>query len=263
LIVADQKPIDEIIASLEGFKRIVIASCGTCVTVCMSGGEKEALAIKGVLESHAYEQDSGLLRDARNDENSARNDENSASNDDSPVTARSVSDEAVHYDEEFSVNVVNLKRQCDDEFVDDLEDELLDGDVILSMACGVGVQFLSDKYKDKIVLPGLNTQFYGAAKELGYWTEYCGGCGDCLLEKTGGVCPIARCSKSILNGPCGGSQNGKCEIDSEIDCAWQLIFDKLSCLGRLDKLLEIYEPRDWRTSRDGGPRSLRKEDVSL
>ena len=222
MIVADQKPIDEIIASLEGFKRIVIASCGTCVTVCMSGGEKEALAVKGVLEARAKEQGS-----------------------------------------DFSAAVVNLKRQCDDEFVDDLEDELLDGDVILSMACGVGVQFLSDKYKDKIVLPGLNTKFYGAAKELGYWTELCQGCGNCLLEKTGSVCPIARCSKSILNGPCGGSQNGKCEIDSEIDCAWQLIYDKLSCLGRLDRLLEINEPRDWRTSRDGGPRSIRKEDVSL
>ena len=223
MIVADQKPTDEIIASLAGFKRIVIASCGTCVTVCMSGGEKEALALKGVLEANAKEQDDG----------------------------------------EFIVKVVNLKRQCDDEFVDDLEDELLDGDVILSIACGVGVQFLAGKYKDKIVLPGLNTKFYGAAKELGYWTELCQGCGNCLLENTGGVCPIARCSKSILNGPCGGSQNGKCEIDSEIDCAWQLIFDKLSCLGRLDRLLEIYEPRDWRTSRDGGPRSIRREDVSL
>jgi len=239
LIVADQKPIDEIIASLEGFKRIVIASCGTCVTVCMSGGEKEALALKGVLEA----RQKGTVH---------------ASCHESDETA-----EPGQNDGEFSVTVVNLKRQCDDEFVDDLEDELLDGDVILSMACGVGVQFLSDKYKDKIVLPGLNTKFYGAAKELGYWTELCQGCGNCLLEKTGSVCPIARCSKSILNGPCGGSQDGKCEIDSEIDCAWQLIFDKLSCLGRLDRLLEIYEPRDWRTSRDGGPRSIRKEDVSL
>ena len=216
MIVADQKPIDEIIASLKDFKKVVIASCGTCVTVCMSGGEKEALAVKGLLEAN-----------------------------------------------EFSASVVNLKRQCDDEFLDDLEMELLDGDVILSMACGVGVQFLSGKYKDKIVLLGLNTSFFGAAKELGYWEELCAGCGNCLLEKTGGICPIARCSKSILNGPCGGSQNGKCEIDNEIDCAWQLIFDKLSVIGRLDRLTEIYEPRDWRTSRDGGPRHLRKDDVNM
>jgi len=222
LIVAEQKPVDEIIGSLEGYGRVVIASCGTCVTVCMAGGEKEALALRGLLEANAESKGKGL-----------------------------------------SVSLVNLKRQCDDEFIDDLEAELLDGDVILSMACGVGVQFLAGKYHDKIVLPGLDTKFFGAAKELGYWTELCGGCGACLLEKTGGICPIARCSKSILNGPCGGSQDGKCEIDEGTDCAWQLIFDKLSALGQTHKLLEIYEPRDWRTARDGGPRSVRKDDVNL
>ena len=222
MIVAEQKQIDEIIGSLKDFNKIVIASCGTCVTVCMSGGEKEALAVQGMIQADAAEEG-----------------------------------------REISVSVVNLKRQCDNEFIDDLEEELLDGDVILSMACGVGVQFLAEKYRDKVVLPGLNTKFYGAAKELGYWTELCAGCGDCLLEKTGGVCPIARCSKSILNGPCGGSQEGKCEIDSNIDCAWQLIYDKLQALGRLDRLVEIYKPRDWRTSRDGGPRSMRKDDVNL
>jgi len=222
LIVAEQKEITEILDSLKGFKKIVIASCGTCVTVCMSGGEKEALGLKGLLLA-----DAGRSR------------------------------------KKLSVSVVNCKRQCDDEFLDDLEEELLAGDVILSMGCGVGVQFLAEKYKDKLVLPCLNTSFYGAAKELGYWTEYCQGCGNCLLEKTGGVCPIARCSKSIFNGPCGGSQNGKCEIDSEIDCAWQLIYEKLKAFNRLDRLMDIYETRDWRTSRDGGPRSVRREDVIL
>ena len=222
MIVAEQKPIEEILASLEGFKNVVIASCGTCVTVCMSGGEKEALAIQGVIEAKAKENG-----------------------------------------EELRTSVVNLKRQCDDEFVDDLELELLDGDVILSLACGVGVQFLAGKYPGKIVLPGLNTSFYGAAKELGYWTELCAGCGNCLLERTGGICPIARCSKSIFNGPCGGSQNSKCEIDENIDCAWQLIYDRLSALGLLDRLTEIHEVRDWSTSRDGGPRHLRKDDVNL
>jgi len=220
LIVAEQKDIAEIIGSLVGFKSVVIASCGTCVTVCLSGGEKEALGLKGL-----------LLADAGKSE------------------------------KKLSVSVVNCKRQCDDEFLDDLDDELLAGDVILSLGCGVGVQFLAEKYPDKLVLPGLNTSFYGAAKELGYLTEYCQGCGNCLLEKTGGVCPVARCSKSIFNGPCGGSQNGKCEIDSEIDCAWQLIYEKLKAFKRLDRLTEIFETRDWRTSRDGGPRSVRREDV--
>jgi len=222
VIVAEQKEINEILESLAGFKKVVIASCGTCVTVCMSGGEKEALSLKGMVLS-----DAGKRK------------------------------------KKVAVSVVNCKRQCDDEFLDDLEDELLSGDVILSMGCGVGVQFLAEKYPDKLVLPGLNTSFYGAAKELGYWTEYCQGCGNCLLEKTGGVCPIARCSKSIFNGPCGGSQNGKCEIDTEIDCAWQLIYEKLKAFGRLDRLMEIFETRDWTTSRDGGPRSVKKVDVII
>ena len=215
MIVAEQKEMDEIIDSIKGFQHVVIASCGTCVTVCLAGGEKEALTVKGLLEAKAKEN--GEAR---------------------------------------TVTVVNCKRQCDDEFIDDLDGELLKGDVILSMACGVGVQFLAEKFRDKVVLPALNTKFLGAAKELGYWTELCAGCGNCLLEKTGGVCPVARCSKSIFNGPCGGSQKGKCEIDSEIDCGWQLIYDKLKDLDRLDKLLEINEPRDWRTSRDGGPRKV-------
>jgi ferredoxin len=220
LIVAEQKPINEIIDSLNGFKDVVIASCGTCVTVCLAGGEKEALTVQGLLEAHAKENN-----------------------------------------EKLAVSIVNCKRQCDNEFIDDLDDELQKGDVILSLGCGVGAQFLAEKFRKKVVLPGLNTQFFGAAKDIGTWSELCGGCGNCLLEKTGGVCPVARCSKSIFNGPCGGSQDGKCEIDSEVDCGWQLIYEKLKDLDRLEKLFEINETRDWRTSRDGGPRKLVKEDA--
>lgn len=222
LIVAEQKTIDEIIKSLEGFKRVVIASCGTCVTVCMAGGEEEALVIKNLLSLNAKEKK-----------------------------------------EDSTFKVVNCKRQCDREFLDDLAGELEDGDVILSLACGVGVQFMSEIFSDKLVLPGLNTKFYGAARELGYWTEYCQGCGNCLLEKTGGICPIARCSKSNFNGPCGGSQNGVCEINNDIDCAWQLIYDRLKKFDRVSKLKDIYDLRDWRTSRDGGPRSVRRIDMSV
>ncbi len=222
MIVAEQKPIDEILGSLDGFKRVVIAACGTCVTVCMAGGEKEALKLKGLL-----------------------------------LTEASVNNK------ELSVSVVNCKRQCDKEFIEDLEQELLDGDVILSIGCGVGVQFLAENFRDKVVIPGLNTKFFGAAKDLGFWSEYCQGCGNCLLDKTGGVCPIARCSKSNFNGPCGGSQTGKCEINPDTECAWQLIYQKLKNLDRVHCLSEIYETRDWRSSRDGGPRTIVREDVVL
>jgi hypothetical protein len=121
---------------------------------------------------------------------------------------------------------------------------------------------MSEKFEDRLIIPALNTKFYGAARELGYWVEYCQGCGNCLLEKTSGVCPVTRCSKSNFNGPCGGSQNGKCEVDQEnIDCGWQLIYDRAKSLGRIDRLRDISELRDWRTSRDGGPRSIRRTDV--
>ena len=102
----------------------------------------------------------------------------------------------------------------------------------------------------------------GLPAEHGEWVERCAACGNCLLGLTGGICPIARCSKQLLNGPCGGSSHGKCEItcgDSQPDCAWQLIYDKLKAQGRLHLIMEITPPKDWRTSRDGGPAQDRAE----
>jgi ferredoxin len=217
LIVAEQKPLEEIIKSLEGFGKIAIAACGTCVTVCMAGGEKEALKLASLLELNGKEK----------------------------------------------VKVITPKRQCDVEFLDDVAGEFDDADVILSLGCGAGIQFMAERFRGKLVLPGVNTKFIGVARDVGVWTEMCQGCGQCILEKTGGVCPVARCSKSNFNGPCGGSQNGKCEIDPEVDCGWQLIYDRLSELGRLDKLYEIIEPKDWRSSRDGGPRRVEKKEVRV
>ena len=85
-----------------------------------------------------------------------------------------------------------------------------------------GVQLLSDLFPNLPVYPALNTKFLGVNEDLGRWSERCQSCGDCILDRTGGICPIARCSKSLLNGPCGGSQNGKCEVNGDVDCAWQL-----------------------------------------
>jgi ferredoxin len=161
------------------------------------------------------------------------------------------------------ITVTTPHRQCDMEFLDSSEAELEDADCILSMACGAGVQFMAEKYPDKVVVPGVNTTFIGVNRDLGYWTEMCQGCGSCVLEKTGGICPVARCSKSIFNGPCGGSAEGKCEIDDKIDCAWQLIYERMKRIGRLERLIELEEIRDWSTSRDGGPRTMRREDVAL
>ena len=222
MIIAEQKDITEILATVQPFKRVVVAGCGVCVTVCMSGGEKEAIRIAGLLRLAA--KDAG---------------------------------------QDLHVSVTTPHRQCDMEFLDAHEPDLENADCILSMACGAGIQFMAEKYPDKVVVPGVNTTFIGVNRDLGYWTEMCQGCGNCVLEKTGGVCPVARCSKSIFNGPCGGSAEGKCEIDDKIDCAWQLIYERMKRIGRLERLIELEEIRDWSTSRDGGPRTMRREDVAL
>ncbi|NLT39754.1 MAG: hypothetical protein GXX89_04740 [Clostridiales bacterium] len=158
-------------------------------------------------------------------------------------------------------DVTYVERQCEPEFLEKLDEAVSKADAVLSLACGVGVQFMAERYPDKPVLPALNTTFMGVNRDVGYLTEMCQGCGNCILEKTGGVCPVARCSKSHFNGPCGGSQNGKCEISNETDCAWQLIYERLKRLDQLDRLCEIIPPRDWRTSRDGGPRKVDRRDL--
>jgi ferredoxin len=158
---------------------------------------------------------------------------------------------------------VTVQRQCEWEYLDEIASQMGAADVILSLGCGVGVQALAERYPNAIVLPGLNTAFMGLPLEQGVWAERCAACGQCILGLTGGICPIARCSKQLLNGPCGGSSKGKCEVNSEIDCAWQLIYDKLKAQGRLHLLMEITPPKDWRTSRDGGPRKIVREDLRL
>jgi hypothetical protein len=108
--------------------------------------------------------------------------------------------------------------------------------------------------------PGVNTRFYGLPTAHGVWEERCAGCGDCVLDFTDGICPIARCSKNLLNGPCGGSHDGKCEVNDAVECAWQLIYDRMKALGLLDLLTKVRAPKTWKTSRDGGPRRVVRED---
>ncbi|NLO47386.1 MAG: hypothetical protein GX111_03555 [Clostridiales bacterium] len=217
MIIASQKPLDEIRDTLKAYDKVLIAACGTCVTVCLSGGEKEALELKALL---------GLEGDK-------------------------------------AYRVVTPERQCDSEFLEAFDEDVKWADVVLSLACGVGVQYMAERYEGKPVIPGLNTSFMGTNRDAGYWTEMCQGCGNCVLEKTGGICPVARCSKSHFNGPCGGSANGVCEVDPSIECAWQLIYDRLKSLNQLDRLYDTIPPRDWRTSRDGGPRKIRRPDVAI
>ncbi len=163
----------------------------------------------------------------------------------------------------IEVREENLERQCDNEYVEQLRSFIDEYEAVLSMACGAGVQFVAERYHKIPVYPAINTNFIGGTLEQGVWAERCQACGNCVLDKTGGICPITRCSKSLLNGPCGGSSNGKCEIDAEIDCAWQLIYDRLKELDLLGIFEEVIPVKDWSVSRDGGPRRIIREDLKL
>jgi ferredoxin len=155
-----------------------------------------------------------------------------------------------------------LERQCDPEYIEELVPMIDSADAVMSMACGCGVQQIAMRFKDKPVFPAVNTTFMGASERQGVWAERCQGCGNCLLGITGGICPIARCAKQLMNGPCGGSTGGNCEISDDVDCAWQLIWDRLKALGLEKMYLENIPAKDWRTGGGSGPRKIIREDLA-
>ncbi len=161
------------------------------------------------------------------------------------------------------VEAFSIERQCEFEMIDEVLEKLKGYDVILSMACGVGVQTIVEHVPSLRALPGLNTTSMGYPVEQGVWVERCLGCGDCVLHLTMGICPISRCAKSILNGPCGGSAEGKCELGKDVDCAWHLIHERLAAFGRLSDLDGIQPPKNWSTSHHGGNRTTVREDVKI
>lgn len=160
-----------------------------------------------------------------------------------------------------TVEEMTLERQCDPEYVEELADVAEKYDAIVSIACGVGPQFVAERFRDVAVFPGINTTFIGGALEHGVWAERCQSCGNCLVHNFGGLCPIARCSKSLMNGPCGGSASGNCEISPEVPCVWDQIVQKMSATGRLQELEKVWPNKNWLTARDGGPRKRVREDL--
>jgi ferredoxin len=122
-------------------------------------------------------------------------------------------------------------------------DTLQQSDSILVLTCGIGVQAVS-KVVDKVVHPAANTVSLGGLQGLWPSDERCQACGDCVLDYTGGICPVTFCAKSLLNGPCGGAKDGKCEVDNEKDCGWQLIYERLQKIGRLENLKKVHSARD-------------------
>jgi ferredoxin len=222
MIVAQQKPLDEMKKLIGDANNVLVVGCGTCVTVCFAGGAREA-AITSASLRMATKLDGA---------------------------AKQVSD-------------VTVQRQCEWEYLDQIAEQVGQADMVLSLGCGIGVQAIAEHFPQTWVAPGLNTSFLGVPVEQGVWSERCAACGDCILGLTGGICPIARCSKSLLNGPCGGSEAGHCEINPDIPCAWQLIYDRLSSMNKMEFLMELQLPKNWRESRDGGPRKIVRKDLRL
>jgi len=223
MIKAEQKPIDEILRSIDPYNKILLSGCGACVTVCHAGGEKEV----GLLAS--------ALRMARK-----------------------------KIGKPLEVLEATAPRQCEPEFALEFSEMIEKVEAVVSLACGVGVQTLVRHFPKMPIFPGVNTTFLGETITHGLWEERCQACGNCILDKTGGICPISRCAKQLLNGPCGGSSKGKCEIKKEADCAWQLIYDRLNALGQLHKLEEIIPAKRWGVeSRDSGLRRIIREDLKI
>ncbi len=161
---------------------------------------------------------------------------------------------------EIEIETSVLERQCDKEYVEQIAETVGDYEAVISMACGVGPQFLSEMYKDQSFYPAVNTTFFGGATSHGVWEERCAGCGTCGIHNFGGLCPIARCAKSLLHGPCGGSSSGVCEVNKDTECIWDTIVTKKMEQGKLEDLLDVKAAKSWKTSRDGGPRrSIREE----
>lgn len=128
-----------------------------------------------------------------------------------------------------------------------VSDSLNAADTVLVLSCGVGVQTLAE-LTGKIAIPGLNTKFIGMTEHIGAFYQRCQACGDCILDETGGICPISRCPKGLLNGPCAGHMNGKCEVDREKDCVWVLIYKRMKDVGQLDKFRAFRKPRNYQIS---------------
>ncbi|MFC1838585.1 methylenetetrahydrofolate reductase C-terminal domain-containing protein [Thermodesulfobacteriota bacterium] len=222
MIVADRKPITEILDMVKDYEKILLLGCKGCVTVCNVGGTKEV----GILSS--------ALKIARKKEGN-----------------------------QLEIDEKTLERQCDPEYIEIVKDIMDNYEAVVSMACGVGPQFLSEAYPQCKIYPAVNTTFFGGAVSHGVWEERCAGCGTCVIHYYDGLCPVARCSKSLLNGPCGGSAGGKCEISGDVACIWDMIVRKKMEQGNLEDLLTNKPAKDWGTARDGGPRRSIREDIAI
>ena len=204
MIVAERKPFAEIKEKTKDYKKLLVLGCGTCVSVCQAGGEKE-------VELLATELRMADKMDGR----------------------------------EVEISELTIQRQCDREYIEPIIEKAKEYDAVLSMACGAGVQFVAELLEEMPIIPAVNTRFIGVTADEGLWLEKCRACGNCLLADYGGICPMTMCAKSLVNGPCGGYKDGKCETSKERNCAWVMIYERLSKQGKLDRMREGLSLKDY------------------
>jgi ferredoxin len=209
MIVAERKKIPELLDIVKEHRKLLVLGCGTCVTVCLAGGEREVGILSSALRLASRLQ--GI---------------------------------------DLAVEELTIERQCDNVFIEQAADAVE----------SAGVQAVAERCHNKPVYAGLNTSFIGILEEQGIWTEKCAACGACVLHEYGGICPVTRCAKHMLNGPCGGSREDRCEVRPDVPCAWQLIYTRLKEIGQLGKLRQIAPPKNWSRSLDGGQRLLVRQD---
>ncbi len=212
MIVAERKPFEEIKDLLKGYKKVLNVGCGTCVAVCLTGGEKEVEVLNAELDM-----------------------------------ARKLDENPIE------LGAITIERQCDREYLEALDDKVDDYDALLSMACGAGIQFLAERFPSKPVLPAVDTTFLGVNQDVGWYEERCRSCSSCVLGWTGGICPVTMCAKGVYNGPCGGTDNGSCEIHQDQPCAWFKIYERLAVQDRLDLIIAYQPITAWKNQK---PRTL-------
>ncbi|MBU1998217.1 MAG: methylenetetrahydrofolate reductase C-terminal domain-containing protein [Candidatus Omnitrophota bacterium] len=206
MIVTENKPLIQLCEILQGYAKVFLVGCGECATTCKTGGKDELEKFKKELEKMGKEILGMCVPKA-------------------PCV------------------VLQTKRE-----LEVYKEKISGADALLVFACGLGVQAVRELFPQDglIVLPACNTLFGAVIDKKGNFYEKCSLCGECVLELTGGVCPVTVCSKGLLNGPCGGMNKGKCEVDTERDCAWVLIYRELEKQNKLDQLKKTNPARDYK-----------------
>lgn len=213
-----QKPIKELIRCIRPGEKVFVVGCGNCAMKCHSGGELETEAMAKRLKKRGIN-----------------------------VVGHNVPGPAGMSLCKLSNTKKVLQEDC--------MEQTQEADSFLVLGCGQGVHTVIDATNGAMVHPGCDTIFGGETVSDTEINEYCSLCGDCVIEFTGGLCPMTLCAKSLLNGPCGGAENGKCEVDKDRDCGWVLIYERLKKLDRLELIAPYRNPKNH--AKWSRPRSLR------